>query len=36
MGIADYVAEFERLYNKARSYDIVLPDGILTHKYVFE
>ena len=32
MCIAKCVTEFERLYNKARFYDTVLPDGILAYK----
>ena len=26
MSMADYVAEFERLYNKAKVYEMVLPE----------
>ena len=34
MSMADYVAEFERLYNKAKVYEMVLPEGILAYKFL--
>ena len=34
MPIADFVVEFERLYNKAKAYDMVLPDGILAYEFL--
>ena len=34
MAIADFVVEFERLYNKAKAHDMVLPDGILAYKFL--
>ena len=34
MSMADYVAEFERLYNKAKLYEMVLPEGILAYKFL--
>ena len=34
MSMADYVAEFEKLNNKAKSYKMELPDGILAYKFL--
>eukprot|EP00111_Clytia_hemisphaerica_P016506 TCONS_00048945-protein len=34
MPIADFVVEFERLYNKAKAYEMILPDGILVYKFL--
>ena len=34
MSIANYSAEFEKLYNMAKNYDIILPDGILAYKFL--
>ena len=34
MSMADYVAEFERLYNKSKVYEMVLPEGILAYKFL--
>ena len=31
MFVAIYTVEFERFYNKAKSYDIALPEGILVY-----
>lgn len=30
--MSDYVIEFERLYNKIKAWDTILPDGILAYK----
>ena len=34
MNINDYVIEFERLYAKCKSFDLVLPDGILAYRFL--
>ena len=34
MTIAEFVVEFERLYNKAKAHEMVLPDGILAYKFL--
>ena len=34
MSMADYVAKFERLYSKAKVYEMVLPEGILAYKFL--
>ena len=34
MSIANFVIEFESLYNKAKAYDMVLLDGILAYKFL--
>ncbi|XP_066911985.1 uncharacterized protein [Clytia hemisphaerica] len=34
MPIADFVVEFERLYNKAKAYEMILPDGILAYEFL--
>ena len=31
MANAEYVAEFEQMHNRAKSYNMVLPDGILAY-----
>lgn len=30
--MSHYVIEFERLYNKTKAWDMILPDGILAYK----
>ena len=32
MTIVDYINEFERLNNKIRQFDMVLPTGVLVYK----
>ena len=32
MPISDYIIEFERLCNKTKGWDMILPDGILAYK----
>ena len=34
MPISEFVVEFERLYNKAKAYEMILPDGILAYKFL--
>ena len=34
MPIADFVVEFERLYNKAKAHEMILPDGILAYEFL--
>ena len=33
MPIADFVIEFDRLYNRAKAYKMELPDGILAYEF---
>ena len=33
MTIAEFAVEFERLHNKAKAHEMVLPDGILAYKF---
>ena len=34
MSIATYSAEFGKLYNRAKNYDMILSDGILAYKFL--
>ena len=34
MSTATYSAEFGKLYNKAKNYDMILSDGILAYKFL--
>ena len=34
VSIADFTVEFERLYNKAKNYEMFLPDSILAYKFL--
>ena len=36
MGIGEYVAEFERLNNGAKAYDMALPETFLACKFLKE
>ena len=34
MSMANYSAEFDKLYSKAKNYDMILSDGILAYKFL--
>ena len=34
MTVAEFAVEFERLHNKAKAHEMVLPDGILAYKFL--
>ena len=34
MPISDYIIEFERLHNKIKNHNMILPDGILAYKFL--
>ena len=34
MSVGDYIIEFEKLYPKIKNFDIAIPDGVLSFRFL--